>query len=46
VRKNLPEDAMAEAAKVSDRIRHLAAVKQRELPAIDAWVKTRVKSPE
>jgi aminopeptidase N len=46
VRKNLPPDALAETAKVADRIRLLAMVKQRELPAIDAWVKTRVKSPE
>ena len=46
VRKNSPPDAFAEAAKTSDRIRHLAAVKQRELPAIDAWVRERVKNPE
>ena len=31
---------------VSDLIRHLAAVKKRELPGIDAWVKTRVQSKE
>jgi aminopeptidase N len=31
--------ALAEAAKTADLIRHLAAVKKRELPAIDAWVK-------
>jgi aminopeptidase N len=46
VKKNLPPDAMAETLKTSDRIRHYAAVKQRELPAIDAWVKERVKNPE
>jgi aminopeptidase N len=46
VRKNSPPDAFAEAAKISDRIRHLAAVKARELPGIDAWVKERVKLPE
>lgn len=46
VRQHLPEDAFPEAAKVSDRIRHFSTVKQRELPAIDAWVKTRVKNPE
>jgi aminopeptidase N len=46
VRKNLSPDAFAEAAKTADRIRHLAAVKQRELPGIDRWVKERVKLPE
>ena len=46
VRKNLPADAFAEAAKTGDLIRLLAAVKQRELPAIDAWMKARVKLPE
>jgi len=46
VRKNFPADALAETFKVSDRIRHLSAVKARELPRIDTWVKERVKSPE
>jgi len=46
VRQNSPPDAMAEAAKISDRIRHLAIVKQRELPTIDAWVKQHLKNPE
>jgi aminopeptidase N len=46
VRAKFPPHAFAEAAKISDRIRHLATVKQRELPAIDAWVKERVKEPE
>lgn len=46
VRKNSPPDALAEAAKTADRIRHLAGVKQRELAGIDAWVKERVKLPE
>ncbi len=46
VKAHLPPDAMAEATKTADRIRFLSAVKQRELPAIDAWVKTRVKTPE
>ena len=35
-----------EAEKAADLIRHNAAVKQRELPKIDAWVKERVKLPE
>lgn len=43
VRKNSPPDAFPEAAKTSDRIRHFAIVKQRELPAIDAWIKSRGK---
>jgi aminopeptidase N len=46
VKKALPPEALAEALKTSDLIRHLAAVKQRELPVIDAWVKERVKTPE
>ncbi len=46
VRKNFSPDALAEAAKTADRIRHVAAVKQRELPVIDAWVKARVTLPE
>ena len=46
VRAKLPPDAFAEAAKASDFIRLYAAVKKRELPAIDAWVKERVKLPE
>jgi aminopeptidase N len=46
VREKFPPDAFAEAAKISDRIRHLAIVKKRELPIIDAWVKERVKNPE
>ena len=46
VRQKLPADALAEAAKGADVIRLYAAVKKRELPAIDAWVKERVKLPE
>jgi aminopeptidase N len=46
VRKNLPPDALAEAEKTADGMRHLAAVKRRELPALDAWIKERVKMPE
>jgi aminopeptidase N len=46
VRDHLPADAVPEAAKSADLIRLLAVVKKRELPAIDAWVKTRVKLPE
>ncbi len=46
VRAKLPADALAEAAKGADLIRLYAAVKQRELPAIDAWVKQRVQLPE
>ena len=38
VRKHSPPDAFAEAAKTADLIRHLADVKKRALPAIDAWV--------
>ncbi len=41
-RKNLPPDAMTEAERSADLIHHLAAVKRRELPGIDAWVKARV----
>ncbi|MBI2813606.1 MAG: M1 family metallopeptidase [Opitutae bacterium] len=46
VRAKLPPDSLAEAAKGADFIRLYAAVKKRELPAIDAWVKERVKLPE
>ena len=46
VRENLPAGAQAEAARTADLVRHLAAVKKRELPGIDAWVKTRVQSKE
>ena len=46
VKTKLPPGAFAEAAKTADGMRHLAAVKQRALPAIDAWVKTRVPQPE
>jgi aminopeptidase N len=46
VRKHSPPDAFAEAAKTADLIRHYDAVKKRELPAIDAWVKDRVKLAE
>ena len=45
-RQKLPADAFTEAARAGDLIRHYAAVKKRELPAIDAWVKARVKLPE
>ncbi len=45
-KQHLPPDAFADAAKTADLIRHRAAVKKRELPAIDAWVKERVKTPE
>jgi aminopeptidase N len=45
VQKNFPPDALAEAAKTADRIRHLAAIKKRELPVIDAWVKAHSASP-
>lgn len=37
---------MAEAQRTADLVRHLAAVKQRELPGIDAWVKARVPATE
>jgi aminopeptidase N len=43
VRAKLPPDAFTEAAKTADLIRHLAIVKQRELPGIDTWVKARVQ---
>jgi aminopeptidase N len=46
VRAHLTADALTETEKAADLIRHNAAVKQRELPKIDAWVKTRVKLPE
>jgi aminopeptidase N len=46
VRQKLPVDAFAEAAKGADLIRLRAVVKKRELPAIDAWIKERVKLPE
>jgi len=46
VRENLPADSMAETEKGADLIRLNAAVKQRELPAIDTWVKQRVQLPE
>lgn len=46
VRQKLPADSLAEAAKGADVIRLYATIKQRELPAIDAWVKQRVKLPE
>ncbi len=44
VRAHLPAGAMPEAEKAADLIRHNAAVKQRELPKIDAWVKSRLKT--
>jgi aminopeptidase N len=46
VRAKLPPDAFAEAAKGSDLIRLRALMKKRELPAIDAWIRERVKLPE
>jgi aminopeptidase N len=46
VRHNLPPGAFAEAARMADRIRQQAAVKQRELPGIDRWVREHVKLPE
>ncbi len=46
VRDNLPPDSLAEAEKAADLIRLNATVKKRELPAIDVWVKERVKLPE
>ena len=46
VREKLPADALAEAAKGADVIRLYSSVKKRELPAIDAWIKQRVKLPE
>jgi aminopeptidase N len=46
VRAKLPADAFAEAAKGADLIRLRALMKQRELPAIDSWIKERVKLPE
>ena len=46
VRQKLPADAFAEAAKGADLIRLRAVLKKRELPAIDTWVKERVKLPE
>ena len=44
VRAQLPAGALPEAEKAADLIRHNAALKQRELPKIDAWVKTRLKA--
>jgi aminopeptidase N len=46
VREHQSADFLPEMAKGADVIRLYAAVKQRELPAIDAWVKERVKLPE
>ena len=47
VRAHLNADALPEAERSADLIRHNAAVKQRELPKIDAWVKTRLQpAPE
>ena len=46
VREKLPVDARTEAEKGADVIRLNAAIKKRELPAIDAWIKQRVKLPE
>ena len=46
MREKLPPEAFAEAAKDADLIRLYAAVKKHELPAIDAWVKERIKTPE
>jgi aminopeptidase N len=46
VHQKLPPDSYAEAAKGADVIRLYAAVKKRELPAIDGWIKERVKLPE
>jgi aminopeptidase N len=46
VREKLPPAALAEAAKGADLIRLNALVKKRELPAIDGWIKQRVKLPE
>ena len=46
VQKHLSADFLPEMAKGADIIRLYGAVKQRELPAIDAWVKERVKLPE
>jgi len=45
-REHLPADSFTEAAKGADVIRLYATVKHRELPAIDAWIKERVKLPE
>ena len=45
VRANLPPHALPEAEKAADLIRHNAALKQRELAHIDAWVKTRITPP-
>ena len=38
VRKNLSAEAIPETTKAADAIRHVSAVKKRELPAIDAWI--------
>jgi aminopeptidase N len=46
VREKLPADALTEAVKGADLIRLYAAVKKRELPTIDTWIKQRVKLPE
>ena len=46
VRQRLAADAVAEAAKGADLIRLRALMKKRELPAIDTWVRERVKLPE
>ena len=46
VQEHLSADFLPEMAKAADVIRLYAGVKKRELPAIDAWVKERVKLPE
>jgi aminopeptidase N len=46
VREHLPADSLTEAEKGADLVRLNAAVKERELPAIDSWIKERVQLPE
>ncbi len=46
VHEHLSADFLPEMAKAADFIRLNAAVKRRELPAIDVWIKERVKLPE
>lgn len=45
VHANLPAEALPEADKGADLIRHNSAVKARELAPIDTWIKTRITLP-
>ncbi len=40
VKKNLSADAFVKARETAEEIRFKAMLKQRELPRIDAWIKT------